>query len=87
MHIETIAERGDETTVRTFRTCMILQVHWMYERKVDECPPCLEAIGPAVEETAEWKQDERDEVNWVRQAFQCYPSIIEVLRKSVAQAG
>ena len=84
MRVVKIGEREDVATVRT---CRVLQVHWMYERKVDECPPCLEAIGPAVEETAEWKQDERDEVNWVRQAFQCYPSIVEVLRKLVAQAG
>lgn len=66
---------------------MHLQVHWMYECKVDECPPSLEAIWEAVDETAKWKENQRNGVYWIRQPLQRYTSVVEVLGKVVAQSG
>lgn len=59
----------------------------MYDREVDEGPPSLETIWKAVEQAAEWKQDNRDEVDGVWQSFQRYPSVVEILRELIAQAG
>lgn len=59
----------------------------MYECKVEECPPSLEAIGKAVEEAAKWEENQRNEADGIGQALQRYPSIIEVLREMVTQPG
>ena len=59
----------------------------MYEGEVDESPQSLKTCGEAVENTTERKQNYRDEVDGIRETFQRYPSVIEILRKLAAQSG
>jgi hypothetical protein len=59
----------------------------MYEGEVYESPPRMKTSRQAIEERTQRKQNNRDENDRVREAFQRYPRVIEILRKLAAKAG